>query len=1507
MSVRNALRDMLRLWEPAAGPAGFEGLVAQALAEYTGYVFRLARSGSQFGRDAATTDAPFAIAMEAKRYGDSVPLQELVGKSTLASFVLADGIDLWVLASTVEISEGTERQLESILDHGGISLLTLDWTEAGLPPLAVLLAAVRGKVMEFATPLRKKPDLKRLNDGLEDVAGDPNFDRQLAELHRKLSPALLGLDAFRQKSGEWIESTFGSRKLAQRQFSQFLAPLEAPTRTADRPNVMRAITEAVQVARSDIEGDTLVVVLGGEGSGKTWSVANWWLSTDPRPILMLSVGRIGDLLSLRDEPLDMLARLAAHQFGRRDDITVARWRRRIDRWSQGAPSRERFAVVIDGLNETSGKPWVAILLRLMPAVRQLGGLVIATCREAYWNREVAARLPAYITASRVGILGYDDVEFADVMKRNDVNPDSLPPRLNEFMRNPRICALALTILPQLSDIEDLTVERLLMEYWRSRLQEREDLIAHNDADLRDLLIRHAREYRERRGADFNRDEWRTRSGAAMRQDGRDVANDLNEIEEGRFFDSSSGTYHFRPESLRFALGLLIADELRTAIRQHDSDLEQVLATIIDPMRGFDAVTDILISAIAVGALDVNYPDAAIAALMTACMSLQNQDDDASDALLPYIAARPDAFLDAYETRDVDRDDGRFLRFIVHASSQRTSVSDALNLRVAGWLGAWSKLVPEGIPDREARQAEWSQKIEEKLASLTGDERRWFGEHCREFARPAGLATAAMLHMLGRPQARFAGGVMAFSLACNIGGYYNWPYDELAWVLRLNRADPTDLAHAVRDAVSPFVGDGSSQLARQAAAFALRLMGTQDDEAAAEALSPRSTCSFAHDEGPDPLDPATERPEGIEEVTSRLSVVDPAVIWNHMSDTVEDDDLERNLPLLARFDPDAIRTILDRIAGTVTTRAGLPLRQLAWRLPRLAPILSEKTAAAVTQRIAEIGVTPSIAPTRDVDWMTSMMVESVLPWCKGSAQLDLLQSLPTGASYYLSYSALAKTLADREAAERVAAIIDGEPSVLKRTLIFLSAMNVEVTDALRALILRCLKDDNHEVAAAAAAFARTHADEGLDDAVLEVALPADNDRSWCARSIRAAISSAIARRGRTDLVEIIPVEHLDWVASRLPAALDRLADTIEDAVELLARPLESAAPADAIIVLEVEDNELLTRISLQDRGEKFANPLEALKAEMSDTTGERFSRRRQLLDEQLEHFLDSLAGAGALMVARRPYVHGLSELARQHGERYAQWLRMILGTTDERALRQLQNIGIALAQNYADFDAELAARAFAHLWRVEPHVIVTMGAAKHPIRYLSLFSAAASEEIVALRRRVLEQAVDDGEIERLVGAAEAVGAGEWLAAFVDAGLASHRPVDQALAITVASLRPKNDHSDAILRRTWNRGFIGDAAEVGGARYRRAAYADHWFMRAAEANDPCERWRFAELAIAAADRRQLIGTPNRIPPELRRMGGDIPDRLVKAADKATTDAKKTLFGSKRPTGLIGEMMR
>jgi hypothetical protein len=58
-----------------------------------------------------------------------------------------------------------------------------------------------------------------------------------------------------------------------------------------------AIERAVRTARQDPDGNTMVAVLGGEGSGKSWSVAKWWLEVQPRPILLLSAGRMADHLS----------------------------------------------------------------------------------------------------------------------------------------------------------------------------------------------------------------------------------------------------------------------------------------------------------------------------------------------------------------------------------------------------------------------------------------------------------------------------------------------------------------------------------------------------------------------------------------------------------------------------------------------------------------------------------------------------------------------------------------------------------------------------------------------------------------------------------------------------------------------------------------------------------------------------------------------------------------------------------------------------------------------------------------------------------------------------------------------------------------------------------------------------------------------------------------------------------------------------------------------------------
>ena len=217
-----------------------------------------------------------------------------------------------------------------------------------------------------------------------------------------------------------------------------------------------------------------------------------------------------------------------------------------------------------------------------------------------------------------------------------------------------------------------------------------------------------------------------------------MANDLSDIEEGRFFDGERGTYQFRPEALHFALGLLVADEVRQAVRLDAEGIDEALGAILDPIRGFDTVANVLFAAIAVASLDAGYPDGGVAALIRGWMSLQNLNDDAFEDLIPYLAARPEPFLDAFETRDMDSDDGRFLRLILCVAKLRDPVAGAIDRRVEKWLGTWSRGLPAGGDADGDRQARYNAEVNSRIALLSEEERRFPRRHVSGDGRVTGL-------------------------------------------------------------------------------------------------------------------------------------------------------------------------------------------------------------------------------------------------------------------------------------------------------------------------------------------------------------------------------------------------------------------------------------------------------------------------------------------------------------------------------------------------------------------------------------------------------------------------------------------------------------------------------------------------------------------------------------------------------------------------------------------------
>lgn len=1501
------LRTLVTKWNPAAGPTGFEGLVAIALSSVSGLSFRLSASGAQFGRDAASNPAPFAIAMEAKRYTNKIPLQELVAKAALAGFALAGRIDVWVLAATVEVGEGSIDNLSALLDGHGITLLALDWGSIGLPRLATLLAAARADILPWIEKIKGSKLRAEFESELNAVVDDPLFPASLDELARELSAPHLGLDALRAANAAWMQEKFADRNASQATFNQYIAPLDPQRPMIERPEMLSKMQSAI------MEWDThdLVAVLGVEGVGKTWLVAQWWLANSSAPIMLISAGRIADLLRVDRPALDMLASMLALQQGRRDEAAIVRWRRRLENWrlSKQSLSAPRFCVLLDGLNETSGKAWAGILRELAPTVRELGGVLVVTCREGYWTREIERRSRGLLDPFVVTVSEYDDGELERVLSRKALSPSQLPAQVRTFIRNPRICDLALGLLDQLGGDEPLTIERLLLEYWHARLVERGDLLGHDSRDFAKLLMAHAEAYRSQPGMIFDRDEWLRYSGAANRNDGRNLRDDLSDIEEGRFFNSADGSYVFRPEALRFALGLLIVNEIRPTLAVSNDAIGEHAQRIIDAVRGFDAVAEIVASAIGIAALDPSFHDRGVAALILAWLSLQNLTDHAHAGVSVYASVRPNAFLDAFEQRDSERDDGRLLDILLDCRDEQP-MRQALEIRISKWLGVWSRLMDLWGAEAgqiQKRQNDRQAKIDANLASLSETETALFHSRCEEHEKPSGLAGSAALMLTGIPQAQFAPGIVGYALASSIAHDFHSPWEQLAWALRLNRLDYPATEAAVRAELRPLMEASATPKAKLAAADALNLLGSS--EAAIDAarfwVAPPSEIwrRVEHFCETDPLDPTSQNPSNISYAIDKVAAIDVAKIWNHMGRTGEDHDLEMATPGLTRFSPGELLAVLRAIVLSTRSRSGLQLRQLGWQLPGLSPLFGAAEIAEVTATLSRFEEAGHGITEDDLNFVTAVYVESLLPHCDANGQFDLLLSLPVRIPCYLRFRQKAKPV-DEETAERRLREAEKSNEIrwVSRTLLLLSGNRTPLNEVSRKIVARYLLHEDSAVASAAADVATNAEDSGLDDLVLALDPPPLEKRTWKRGCFGRAYASAVVRRKRADLMVNVDPEYVGTVASQLgDAAVDYLAKAIGESVDRLCKPINVEAPADAEIKLELDGEAEMSVFNIDQRevrSKTLEEFFDRLKAESEDKGGRAFNERQRDLHNQFDAFMEGLAFENASTMANAPCLEGLSELADRSPHQMGAWIERMLAEPNIRIRRQVQNLGFTLARAYSSKDPHLSARLFQHLWTAEPIVTVLVGRAKIPLRLLTLFTATDSEPIDTIRTQEFRSALDDRQIERLVAAAEVAGQHAWLTEFVDRMLNSPMPADHALGITVAGLRHSNLHSEGCLARDWSGPFLGVAAEAARYAYERNIWTIHWLELALGASSE-DYWRYSTLAAACADRRVLTwGDFARVRLCEREFGGDLASAMAKHSDKISEKREKTLYGLKKP---------
>lgn len=676
MNALEAIDNFLRSLQHT-GADGFEGLVASLCAAETGQAFRLSGSGQQHGQDARSeTHSGNNIKVEAKHYfKSSISLRELTAELVQASRH-APGIELWVIAASCALKDQDVLELELLAHEQNIEILILDNTSAHLPRLPVLMAAHSATVADWARAggLAFSADLAT---ALKEVTQLSSFSSVLHQVGAKLSGTLLGYEDARVRVRKNLIAALTDDSLMFSRFGQ-----RAAVRAPDR-HVVRRIRMHDRISEWWTAWHTHssnAVILGEEGSGKTWALLDWIaerLDADTLPIVLPffagaeSITSRESIESITPRLLLKWTRTGTEEF----------WKRRVVKWSAAGVARPLVLIVADALNENVNVPW-PLFFRSLGDTDFRGVAVLATDRPGHWQPFCSlAGLQGFM---ELPVQDYSDAELQKALSGRDVPIASIPLELQELIRKPRYCNLVATHFEEMLNDGDFTRERLIFLEMRERAERKFGRISADE--FVDIIRNLAKRYRESRV--FARAEIATLlpTGGADRQI-------YQEILDGGFVQPGpAGTVALDRTKLVYGLGMLLADQLRLSGQQGLSEarLTEEIAGWLEPQPEMQLKVEVCGSAVFHAVLDPEYPRSCRLGLIRYWMILHNWVDGFQASFAGFVTRIPEDFLTlAEEFWSSDRDSGPAQQIIATALQghrDHPKVEAALIARINRWMG-----------------------------------------------------------------------------------------------------------------------------------------------------------------------------------------------------------------------------------------------------------------------------------------------------------------------------------------------------------------------------------------------------------------------------------------------------------------------------------------------------------------------------------------------------------------------------------------------------------------------------------------------------------------------------------------------------------------------------------------------------------------------------------------------------------------------------------------------------
>ena len=825
-----------------------EELACEMLGQLVGVVFTRARGGSQRGGDGGVHgEGGRHLIYEARRYDYGSELDDRSIRGEIDEAVERDpDLEAWVLVATRNVPEQTLAAMEAAGRPRGIETFAIDWTPRRLPKLAALCASCPEAVESV------------LGEGcgalLADIAASEDYPSVLESIRHSLQDAAVGYELLRRASHVRVRDVWASARNAEAFFGQNVAGGEAGESHIERAGPMAGLDAWEGAAEG--RQDQPALVIGREGTGKTWAVVDWLqLRLDRLPIVVLAPSRsLATPISGRSTLIAFIAQ-CLRDLDHGSERGEAFWEGRVRRLL-GRPAEEKpvFLLFFDGLNEQPSYDWLAVFNQLQ--VEPFHGCVrvVASARQSFVDERMGKFLAATFQPIRIEVGVYDATpggEFDKKLAGAGLSRDDLPASLFDLARTPRLFDLVIRLRDRLGGVEGVTVHRLFWEYGATAIRS----TAFSAVEWRAFVLNLAEEFR-RGGLRQPRGRVeRLGRGAATPAD--EVYRRVSSVIDGVFATLSEfGEIEFEAKFVCHALGLALVRELDGTSAAKSKD---VLERFFQPINFHDEEAEIVRAAVSIAlAKETNGAAAFLGALCSWWIQCPNFPEGHQSELASLAPELVEPLLDAVEQSEGHAASSpryRAVNALYMVDHGDEAIAHDVATRGAKWLGRISQEHGLGAPGRDSQQARRRKRLESRIGTAEIGCLTVLGREVEIVPRTdEGLFVAAAQLLQGRPLIEAIDFFEAGALHLAITGEVR---EEQTWLNVMNAVDPAETGARLRERSAAMAQrvpeDGvHADLNRRVAAILMWRTGYEEDTKRALDIEPGlDRMSYADDYLSDP--------------------------------------------------------------------------------------------------------------------------------------------------------------------------------------------------------------------------------------------------------------------------------------------------------------------------------------------------------------------------------------------------------------------------------------------------------------------------------------------------------------------------------------------------------------------------------------------------------------------------------------------------------------------------------